>query len=99
MRRVLLLLFACGGDPNPHDVTTCKGAWTANDPASCEIACEYKPANAGDAGATGDACIAHNPTEGVGVQTGCTWTFYYKDLRGCCIRDAGDEVMRFWQCE
>ena len=83
---LVLSLFACGSDPDPHVVGECVG-WTDNlgNPftGQCEVACKMPPAD------TGETCDTVK-------QLNCRLLDFDGTL-GCCVPDSS--TIRFYECQ
>jgi hypothetical protein len=96
MRSILVLVMvlgACGGGDELHDVTTCSN-W--GQVSQCEFACSEK-SGIGQLGS--DSCAASDPVTGDSTQ--CDQTAAVGDAVGCCrpIGAGSETVVRFYECE
>lgn len=91
MRALLLLaLVACGSEESPTDIVDCE--WGVGNP-QCERACAELPGNGGP----GDCTTRRS--DGNLVVCGADVTTFSEGVRGCCLLDPDEPVIRFSVCE
>lgn len=92
---VLLLLAACGDDPqDPHAEGTCDMGWSMNGFTSCELGCESSAIALGASGESCDAATVEN------IPVVCSKTFTFEGIVGCCSIDAVEMTeVHFAECQ
>lgn len=88
MRALLIVLAACGSTDDIHAVVACDRIMTEG--LTCERACAVEEPMPDD--------IECNATAETGDDGVCSLTFESGGVRGCCLRDEGAAVLRFYEC-